>query len=251
MTRGTASEATSTGQCPIDLSKLKPEHREFFQGAEGLIFDYDGTLADSIYVWYKVDEKFFAALGRDVPENHQEITGDMSFVERTQYLRDTHGVTWTPEEMIAHWRATARDLYASEVQPRPGCLRLLACATRGKTAIATSLTRSLLDASLEHTGMISHFEHRTVSSGEIVPYTHKPEPEVYLQAAKLIGVDPAKCIVFEDTLSGVQGGKNAGMKVVNIREAGSDHYRSQIDPLADLCIQGWDDLLLDPVVDNA
>ncbi|GIQ85877.1 HAD hydrolase, subfamily IA [Kipferlia bialata] len=249
MTRGTALETSRTVGCPIDLSKVKPQYRQFFDGFQGFVFDYDGTLTDSMHVWHRVDEKFFEALGMEVPDNHQQTIQGMSFLERTEYIRDTYEVSWTPEEMIDHWNATALDLYANEVQPRPGCLRMLSCVTKDKTAIATSLARSNLDASLEHTGLISHFGPRTVSSGEVS--APKPDPALYLEAAKCIGVHPTRCIVFEDTLTGVQGGKNAGMRVVNIREAGSDHNRSELDRLADLCIEGWDDLLLSPNVDNA
>ncbi|GIQ81339.1 HAD hydrolase, subfamily IA [Kipferlia bialata] len=196
-----------------------------------------------MYIWHEVDRRFFAEFGMEVPENLVQVIEGMNFTACATYMKDTYPlVDWPTDKIIKYWEDTAVYLYSNEVLLRSGCKAMLSHCVQGRVSIATSLSRNLLEASLSRMGLTEWFAGRTFTSGEL--NTSKPKPEVYLAAASCINVDPSKCIVFEDTLSGVKGGKNAGCRVVNIREPCSDHSRAEIDRLSDLVITSWDDMLI-------
>jgi beta-phosphoglucomutase len=119
-----------------------------------------------------------------------------------------------------------REIYAPEVEPIAGFLEFLSIlkANNIKTGVATSAPRANLDLIM---GALS-FENKmeSIMASENVE-KHKPDPEVYLTSAKNLGVEPADCIVFEDSFSGVSAGLNAGMKVVGVL---SSHTKEELPP---------------------
>jgi HAD superfamily hydrolase (TIGR01509 family) len=93
-----------------------------------------------------------------------------------------------------------------------------------KTGVATSAPRANLDLIMEKLGFEPHME--SILASEDVTQ-HKPHPEVYLTSAARIGVDPAQCVVFEDSFSGITAGLNAGMRVVGVL---SSHTQEELPP---------------------
>ena len=119
-----------------------------------------------------------------------------------------------------------REIYDAHVNPIDGFLPFLQdLKTNGiKTGVATSAPRANLDLIMEKLGFEPHME--SILASEDVTQ-HKPHPEVYLTSAARIGVDPAQCVVFEDSFSGITAGLNAGMRVVGVL---SSHTQEELPP---------------------
>ena len=136
----------------------------------------------------------------------------------------------------------ALDKYKYEVKEKPGCTCFLEyLKSRGiKMGIATSNNRSMVDAVLNSLNMKDYFEVITTSD-EVKK--GKPAPDVYLRTAELLGVEPEKCLVFEDVVAGVIAGKAAGMKVCAIEDDFSKDVRERKKELADYYIDDYRELL--------
>lgn len=130
-----------------------------------------------------------------------------------------------------------REIYKSEVDPIPGFLNFfnLLKSTNLPTGVATSAPRANLDLIIE-TLNISDLLESKLASEDVSK--HKPDPEVYLKSASLLGVEPHRCLVFEDSYSGASAGLNAGMKVVGVL---SSHSKEDL-PKCDLYIKDYTEL---------
>lgn len=111
--------------------------------------------------------------------------------------------------------ALFRDLYATEIKPLAGLARFLQSTKNERIplAIATSAPRANVDFTLSRTGLEEYFP---VILDESFVTRGKPDPEIYLKTAAALGIPATRCIVFEDSISGVRAGKRAGCKVVGI-----------------------------------
>jgi HAD superfamily hydrolase (TIGR01509 family) len=183
-----------------------------FDNTEAVIFDLDGTLIDSMWVWKKIDEDYLAGFGIGLPDDLQEILEGMSFNETARYFQDRFGITDDIETIQAEWNRMAWDFYENKVTLKPGTLELLKMlkAKGIKTGIATSNSPELVKIVLTNLGVWEYFD-AVHTSGEV---KHgKPFPDIYLYVAEKLKAEPEKCFVFEDILPGIQAGKAAGMKV--------------------------------------
>ncbi len=206
------------------------------------LFDMDGTLLDSMYVWEKVDENFFSLFGREVPPNLQQEIGGMSFTETAEYIKNQYQISMTGEEIRDVWNRLATEEYANHVCFKPGALLFLQyCKEHGlKTAICTSNSRELLEAANSHLGLSNYID-IFVTACEV--NRGKPFPDVYLAAAEKLSVKPEDCLCFEDILPGVQAGRNAGMEVCAVEDAHAALDRCQIMETAQLYITDYHVLL--------
>jgi len=180
---------------------------------EAVVFDMDGVLVDTEHLWDEVREELTAEWGgRYTPEAQQAMMG-MSSREWSRYLHKVVGLREPPEvigdEVVR--RMLAR--YEVELPVVPGAVeavrRLAADGVR--LAVASSSNRELIDAVLHELGLTPLFE-VTVSSEEVA--RGKPAPDVYLEAARRLGVDPSRCVAVEDSASGIRSAHAAGMRVL-------------------------------------
>ncbi|MCD8379491.1 MAG: HAD family phosphatase [Lachnospiraceae bacterium] len=206
------------------------------------LFDMDGTLLDSMYVWETVDEHFFGFFGREVPPNLQQEIGGMSFTETADYIRNQYQISMTGEEIRDVWNRLASEEYAQHVCFKPGALAFLQYIKELglKTAICTSNSRELLKAADSHLNL-SRYIDVFVTACEVK--RGKPFPDVYLAAAQKLKVLPEECLCFEDILPGVQAGLNAGMQVCAVEDQHAALDRSLIKEAAQLYISDYHTLL--------
>ena len=183
------------------------------KGKKAVIFDMDGSLVDSMWVWLEVDRIYMEKHRLTAPETfHKDIEG-MSYIETAQYFVDTFdSLERTREEVMQDWRDMAVDLYATRVFPKPGAVDFLdEMRRRGVLlGIATSNDRKIAQAALDARGLNKYFV-SVCTSSEVA--SGKPAPDMYLKVAGDLGVHPSECLVFEDIPNGILAGKNAGMVV--------------------------------------
>ena len=205
------------------------------------IFDLDGTLIDSMWVWDKIDENYFKTRNMELPKNLKTQTEHLSFDETAAYFKSNFGISDTVEEIKKEWNDFAYVEYQSNVKLKPGVVEFLSLlkTLNIKIGLATSNCNPLVEVVLRANGIYHYFDRITltdeVSRG-------KNFPDVYLLAAEKLGVNPAKCIVFEDILPAVKGAKAAGMKVVGVYDDFSKHQKEEIMSHADKYIVEYQEL---------
>lgn len=200
-----------------------------FQAA---IFDLDGTLLNSMDVWEQIDIDFLKKRNLTVPENYVAEICARSFEEAAQYTIDLFGLNESIPAIVEEWNCMAISKYRNDIGLTPYSLDYLLRlkAENIKLAIATGLPEELYLPCLQSNGIYDLFD--VICSTEQVPYG-KERPDVFLLAAKKLGISPQKCIVFEDVLPAVKSAKQAGMIVYGVYDKYSAHHQSEIMAIAD------------------
>lgn len=203
-----------------------------------VIFDLDGTLVDSMWIWHDIDIAYLGRFGLAFPPGLQTDIEGKSFSETAVYFKERFRLTDSLEQIKADWNRMARDKYMNEVPLKPGILEFLnGCRTRGiKLGIATSNSRELVENIAGVHGLHDYFS--CIMTGCDVE-KGKPSPDIYLAVAKQLQVIPSQCLVFEDIVAGIMAGKNAGMEVCAVEDAYSVHQSEQKRQLADYYIQDY------------
>jgi len=200
-----------------------------------VIFDLDGSLVDSMWIWKDIDIEYLGRFGITLPEDLQSQIEGMSFSETAVYFKERFQIPDTLEQMKMDWNQMAWDKYANEVPLKKGIPAFLAeCRSRGiKFGIATSNSRELVDNITKVHHLDDYFT-CIMTSCEVEK--GKPAPDIYLAVAKKLNVAPERCLVFEDIIPGIMAGKNAGMKVCAVEDDYSISDREVKKELADYYI---------------
>ncbi len=208
---------------------------------KAVLFDLDGTLVDSMWIWKQIDIEYLGRFGIALPETLQSEIEGMSFSETAFYIKEKFQIPDSVEQMKEDWNKMAWEKYEKEVFLKNGAESFLhACKARGiKLGIATSNSKELVANVLRARGVLPLFD-GVVTGCEVE--RGKPSPDVYLEAAKRCGVNPAECLVFEDIVPGIMAGKNAGMKVCAIEDAYSMHQKAEKERLADYYIKDYTEI---------
>ncbi|EFU76882.1 HAD family hydrolase [Lachnoanaerobaculum saburreum] len=206
------------------------------------IFDLDGTLVDSMWMWPEIDKEYLGRFGIEYDDNLKNEIDGISFHETAVYFKNKFGISDSIEKICKDWEDMAYDKYKNEVKEKRGCQKFLEqLKSKGiKMGIATSNKRSMVDVVLESLGMKNFFEVITTSD-EVKK--GKPAPDVYLTTAKLLNVEPKHCLVFEDVVAGIVAGKSAGMKVCAVEDDFTREVRQRKKELSDYYIDDYSELL--------
>jgi len=179
-----------------------------------VVFDMDGVLIQSEEVWDEVREEYVRERGGRYDAEVQRAMMGMSSVEWSRYLHETAGV---PDEPPAINDAVVERMLAAYEDHLPlidGAVEAVErLAAHYPLAVASSSNRPLIDAVLDVSGLARFF--RATVSSEEVP-RGKPAPDVYLEAARRLGVDASRCAAIEDSHGGIRAAEAAGMRVVAI-----------------------------------
>lgn len=177
-----------------------------------VVFDMDGVLIHSEEVWDAVREAYVRERGGRYDAEVQRAMMGMSSLEWSRYLHETAGVPDAPEEINAEVVRRMLESYRDHLPLVPGAVDAVRrLAERYPLGLASSSNRELIDAVLEVAGLAPSFR-VTVSSEEVG--RGKPAPDVYLEAARRLGVAPERCAAVEDSHGGIRAAKAAGMKVI-------------------------------------
>ena len=207
---------------------------------KAVIFDLDGTIVDSMWVWTEVDIVFLGERGLTLPDDLQEYIEGMSFSETAEYFKQRFNLKEDVEELKNIWNQMAYDMYANKVKLKPGVFKFIEfLKERGfKLGIATSNSRELVEATLRNNKIIDCFD-CILTACEV--NAGKPDPDIYLEVAKRINVKPADCLVFEDVPMGILAGINAGMEVCAVYDIFSESSDKEKKRLANYYIKSYED----------
>lgn len=208
---------------------------------KAVIFDLDGSLVDSMWIWRDIDIAYLGRFGISLPENLQAEIEGMSFSETAVYFKNRFHLPDSLEQIKSDWNAMAWDKYMHEVPLKPGVREFLeGCRARGiLLGIATSNSRELVENIAKAQGF-QHYFSCIMTACDV--NKGKPAPDIYLAVAKELGVEPEHCLVFEDIIPGIQAGKNAGMEVCAVEDAYSRACKEEKAALADYYIEDFYDI---------
>ena len=179
------------------------------------IFDMDGVIVDSNPFHKIALKRFCRKYGKDLSED--ELREKIYGRRNQDWLMNIFGALddKTMKQYADEKEQLFRDLYAQDIKALDGLEEFLQTAHSRQipAAIATSAPRSNVDFTLAKTGLSRYF--RAILDDSFVK-EGKPNPEIYLKAAAALNFDPKDCVVFEDSLAGVESGVNAGCKVVAV-----------------------------------
>lgn len=214
-----------------------PNH-EMLANKEAVIFDLDGSLVDSMWLWREIDIEYLGKFGIEMPEDLQVQIEGMSFHETAVYFKEHFPIPDSLEEIKAAWNRMAWDKYLYEVPLKPGADRFLKhCRENNiKLGIATSNSRELVENIAKVHNLKDYFS--CIMTGSDVE-RGKPAPDIYLAVAKELAVAPEKCLVFEDIIPGIQAGKSAGMQVCAVEDTYSLRDNKLKRQLADYYIEDF------------
>ena len=209
---------------------------------KAVLFDLDGTLIDSMHIWKDIDIEFLGRFGYDLPPNLQSEIEGMSFKDNAVYFKTHFDIPLSLQEIMDTWNEMAFYKYTNEIGFKPGALEFLQYLKTKNipTAICTSNSKELVFAVAKSLS-ITPYVKEIITSCEV--NQGKPAPDIYLEAARRLGVEPKDCIVFEDVIAGITAGKRAGMRVCAMEDDFSKDRRAEKKALADYYLDDYFTLL--------
>lgn len=232
---------------------------EMLQGKRAVIFDMDGTLIDSIGVWNEADRLLVRELTGQEPDVDQlqrlrdgalrRFQGEENpYLSYCELLRERYGMSRTAEEIYARRYEIANGLL-EKLDYKPGADRLLRAlkAAGYILVLATTTRRRSIDLyrtrnkNIMGKAPLDEIFDRVYTCEDV--QNIKPDPEIYRRIFAELELTAEQCIVFEDSLIGVQAAKNAGIEVAAVYDKHSDGEREAINALTDWQIHSFEELL--------
>lgn len=195
------------------------------------IFDFDGTLFDSMYIWDSVGEIYLRSLGKEPKQSMREDVRALSLYQSACYFKQEYDLSLSAEEIMTGINQTIEHFYVHEVLPKPGVADFLNQMQKAgiPMCIATASDRYQIEAALSRCGMEYYFEEiftcREVGHG-------KDEPVIFRKAMEYFGADRSSAIVFEDAVHAIRTAKADGFAVVAVFDH-SEKRQTEIRDLAD------------------
>lgn len=202
------------------------------------IFDFDGTLFDSMFVWDSVGEIYLRSLGKEPTLSVREDVRALSLYQSACYFQKEYDLSLSVEEIMAGINQTIEYFYIHEVLPKPGVVNFLERMKKAEIpmCIATASDRYQIKAALDRCGM-DHFFDAIFTCSEV---GHgKDEPVIFRKAMEHFGADRNSTIIFEDAIHAIQTAKTDGFAVAAIFDS-SEKRQAEIRDLADCYITDFE-----------
>ena len=190
------------------------------------IFDFDGTLFDSMFIWDSVGDVYLRSLGKEPKPSMREDVKALSLYQSACYLQKEYALPFSVEEIMAGINRTVEHLYIHEIQPKPGVVDFLEQmkAMSIPMCIATASERYQIESALQRCGMERCFD--AIFTCSEVGHG-KDEPVIFQKAMAHFGADRSSTVVFEDALHAIQTAKADGFTVAAVY----DHSEQQQDEI--------------------
>lgn len=202
------------------------------------IFDFDGTLFDSMFIWESVGEIYLRSLGKEAKASLREDVRALSLYQSACFMREEYDLSLSVEQIMEGINQTVENFYIHEVLPKSGVMDFLERMRKVKIpmCIATASERYQIQAALSRCGMEQYFE-AIFTCGEI---GHgKDEPVIFQKAMMHFGADRSTTIVFEDAIHAVKTAKADGFMVAAVFDD-SEKRQSEIRILSDCYISDFE-----------
>jgi beta-phosphoglucomutase family hydrolase len=209
---------------------------------EAFIFDMDGVIVDSENLYTEIEQNLFLQLNLNIShEEHITYQGTSNVMMWTR-IKEKHGISKTLKECVDLTNQTVQSHFDSleSIAPMDGVERLLSeLRQRGvKLAVASSSTIEIINLILEKTGLRKYFP---IVVDSLMAGAGKPDPAIFLMAAKLLGIQPEHCVVVEDSSNGIKAALAAGMFCVAYNGPGSEY---QDQSAANVIIKDFSELIV-------
>jgi HAD superfamily hydrolase (TIGR01509 family) len=206
---------------------------------KGAIFDLDGTILDSMFIWDTIGEDYLRSLGKEPKENLKETFKTFTLEQAAEYYRENYGVTLSVDEIIDGVNKMVERYYAETVKLKPGIeVFLEKLKAKGiKMCIATVTDKPLVDAALGRLGIRNCFSEifTCASVGHC-----KEEPHIYREAQKHLGTAKNETVVFEDALHALKTAKADGFVTVGVFDI-HEKKQEELIMMADCYIENYSD----------
>ena len=207
---------------------------------QGVIFDFDGTLFDSMFIWDTAGEVYLRSIGKEPEANLQKVLKSMSLLQSAQYIREKYHIPLSVENIMDGVNRTVEDFYFHTVEPKPGVIAFLEELNRRniKMCIATATDRYQVEAALQRSGMRHLFSEiftcTEVGSG-------KDRPEIFRKAMEYLQTDHSTTVVVEDAYHAVYTAKQDGFYVVGVHDS-HEIRQQELLHLADVYLSDYFEL---------
>ncbi len=200
---------------------------------KGAIFDLDGTLLDSMFIWHRVDVDYLASHGKEPHENLAEKFKTMSMQQAARYFQMEYGITDSVDVIVNDIVKMIADFYMQEAKLKEGARKLVESfyAQQIPMCVATVNHKPMVVAALKRNGVLSYF--KDVLTCEQFG-CDKNSPLLYEKSCELLGTKPEDTYVFEDSLHAILTAKKAGFTVVGVQDESAKDDQTDIKNAADI-----------------
>ena len=209
---------------------------------QSAIFDMDGTLLDSMYIWKDLGARVLVDLGvRPRPDLYEHLKV-LSLREGAAYCREAYHLQQTQEELVELIESQIRDFYYHEVQAKPGVQKFLSLLKMEGVwmYVATATDRHLAEAALRRTGLDGYF--RGILTSQEVGVGKKDSPEIYERCMRRLRSNKKDTVIFEDALHAVRTAKPAGFRVCGVYDSFAPEDQEELRSLCDYYITSFEEM---------
>ena len=209
---------------------------------KGAIFDLDGTLLDSMFIWDTIGEEYLRSLGKETHEDLKETFMTLTLEEAAEYYREHYGVTLSVKEIVDGVNAMVEQTYRTKVTLKPGISEYLAWLKENgvRMCVATVTDRYLVEETLERLG-VRHYFSEIFTCAEVG--FGKDKPVIYQKALEHLGTAKDETYVFEDMLFALNTAKTDGFPTVGVYDRHEAH-QDELRGLADYYVLDFTDPIL-------
>lgn len=206
------------------------------------IFDMDGTLIDSNGIWKDVDTAFLAKRGLSYTKEFYEGVAHTIFPLAAKFTKEFCRLPESEEAIMAEWMDMAGDLYGTSVPVKPGVRAYLdkLRAAGERLIVVTSAVPVHCRTALTHLGLMPYFE-RIIFAHDL--QLEKKDPQLWRLTAELMGVAPADCTLYDDSVEACRGAKAAGMHAVGVYDPYFAGTEPEMQAVCDRYIRSFEELI--------
>lgn len=207
---------------------------------KGAIFDFDGTLFDSMFVWDTAGETYLRSMGKEPEEKLQEALRTMCMRQSAEYIGERYGISLPVDEIMAGIGRTVEDLYVHTVEPKSGVIAWLEelHAREIRMCVATAAERHHVEAALQRCGM-EHFFSEIVTCSAVG--SGKDQPLIFREALKHLGTDRSETVVVEDAFYALRTAKMDGFLTAAVYDS-HESRQGELRAMADVYLRDYHDL---------